>query len=344
VSDPRPALGEVPDAEALGLGSVWISERHDVKEAATLCGAAAALTREMGIATGVTNTNTRHVMVTAAFGATMARLTDGRFTLGFGRGFDQRSAVWGLPLATMARMEDTATLLRRLWTGEKVFGHDGPAGKFAYLSTDIALESPPPLAIAALGPKTQRWAGRVFDAVLLHSHWTPRAVAESVQRIRKGAEEAGRDPQSVKVWTCLVTACDLPEEVELPHVVRRMTTYMQIPGYGELIVNANGWDPGVLEKVRSHALLQGRLADATQFTTDELRQLREIYPEEWFIDSNAVGLPEACAERILADLDAGADGVVLHASAPREMGDLIDAWSKIRPGPRFAGRSSNPGA
>jgi alkanesulfonate monooxygenase SsuD/methylene tetrahydromethanopterin reductase-like flavin-dependent oxidoreductase (luciferase family) len=119
--------------------------------------------------------------------------------LGFGRGFDQRSDVWGVPRATMARMEDTAALLRRLWRGERVIGHDGPADRFGYLSTDIALESPPPLAIAALGPRTQLWAGRIFDAVLLHSHWTPRAVAESVQRIRKGAEEAGRDPRSVKV-------------------------------------------------------------------------------------------------------------------------------------------------
>jgi alkanesulfonate monooxygenase SsuD/methylene tetrahydromethanopterin reductase-like flavin-dependent oxidoreductase (luciferase family) len=120
-----------------------------------------------------------------------------------------------------------------------------------------------------------------------------------------------------------------------------MTTYMQIAGHGELIVNANGWDAGVLEKVRSHPLLGGRLADATQFTTDELR---ELYPEEWLVDSNAVGPPEACAERVLADLDAGADGVVLHASAPREMESLLEAWAKVRPESRFARRSANPGA
>ena len=42
----RPAdlLDEVRAAEALGLGSAWISERFDVKEVGALCGAAAAVT------------------------------------------------------------------------------------------------------------------------------------------------------------------------------------------------------------------------------------------------------------------------------------------------------------
>lgn len=36
-STPADMLGEVRAAEALGVGSAWISERFDVKEAASLC-------------------------------------------------------------------------------------------------------------------------------------------------------------------------------------------------------------------------------------------------------------------------------------------------------------------
>src|SRR5262245_15963182 len=115
VADPRPMFDELDAGERAGLGSVWLSERHDVKEAAVLSGAAAARTRQMGIAVGVTNPNTRHVMVTAAFGATMSALTGGRFALGFGRGFDLRFDMWGVTRVTMAMLEDTARLLRRLW-------------------------------------------------------------------------------------------------------------------------------------------------------------------------------------------------------------------------------------
>jgi probable F420-dependent oxidoreductase len=343
VADPRPMLQEVRDAEAVGLGSVWISERHDVKEAATLSGAAGVVTRDLAVAVGVTNPNTRHLMVTAAFGSTMSALTGGRFALGLGRGFDMRSDMWGIPRVTGKMLEDTAQLLRRLWAGEKIFGHEGAAGKFAYLSLDHTVTQPPPLILAALGPRTQELAGRAFDGVLLHSHWTDQAVADCVARVRRGAERAGRDPDRVQVWSCLVTACDLPEPAELRHVVRRMTTYMQIPGYGELIVDANGWDRTVLDRLRNHPLLQGRFADATEFTDDELRQIRDIYPEEWWTTSNAIGSPERCARRMLDQFAAGAAGIVLHASAPREMHTLLEAYTAVRPAARFTDRSAVPG-
>ena len=103
VTDPKPMLGEVKDAEAAGLGSVWISERQDVKEAATLSGAAGALTSELAIGVGVTNPNTRHIMLTAAIGSTMSALTGGRFALGLGRGFDSRCLF-------LARLSSTAWL------------------------------------------------------------------------------------------------------------------------------------------------------------------------------------------------------------------------------------------
>jgi probable F420-dependent oxidoreductase len=343
VSDPRPMLRELRDAETVGLGSVWISERHDVKEAAVLSGAAGAVTRELAVAVGVTNPNTRHLMLTAAIGSTMSALTGGRFALGLGRGFDLRSDMWGVPRVTGTMLEDTAGLLRRLWAGEKVFGHDGPAGRFAYLSSDYVCEPPPPLVLAALGPKTQVLAGRAFDAVLLHSHWTDRAVAECVARVRRGAEKAGRDPSRVQVWSCLVTACELPEPVELRHVVRRMTTYLQIPGYGELIVDANGWDRAVLERLRAHPVLEGRVADAAEFTDDELRALRDVYPAEWIVAGNAVGSAAHCARRIVDQFDAGATGVILHASAPGEMRTLLDAYAAVRPAWRFDDRSAVPG-
>ncbi|HVO27414.1 MAG TPA: TIGR03857 family LLM class F420-dependent oxidoreductase [Candidatus Margulisiibacteriota bacterium] len=343
VADPQPMLQEVRDAEALGLGSVWISERHDVKESAVLSGAAAAATSELAVAVGVTNPNTRHLMVTAAIGSTMSALSRGRFALGLGRGFDIRSDMWGAPRVTSAMLADTAALLRRLWAGEKIMGHDGPAGRFPYLSLDYVADPPPPLVLAALGPRTQELGGRAFDAVLLHSHWTDQAVADCVQRVRRGAERAGRDPDSVQVWSCLVTACALPEPVELRHVVRRMTTYMQIPGYGELIVDANGWDRAVLDRVRAHPLLQGRLADATEFSDDELRTMRDLYPLQWLADSNAVGDAAHCAQRIVDQFDAGAAGVILHASAPCEMQSLLQAYAAVRPAERFAGRSPVPG-
>ena len=59
---PRELIAEVEQGEALGLGSVFISERFNIKEAATLSGAVGAVSTELGIATAATNHNTRHPM------------------------------------------------------------------------------------------------------------------------------------------------------------------------------------------------------------------------------------------------------------------------------------------
>src|SRR5690606_41573171 len=82
---PAELLDEVPTAEALGLGSVFISERFNIKVAVTLSGAVGATSRRLGIATAATNHNTRHPIVTASYATTMHRLTGGRFTPGLGR-------------------------------------------------------------------------------------------------------------------------------------------------------------------------------------------------------------------------------------------------------------------
>ena len=77
---PRDILVEAREAEELGLGTAFISERYQSKEAATLCGAAGAVTESIQIATACTNHNTRHPMVTAGYALTMHGLTGGRFS------------------------------------------------------------------------------------------------------------------------------------------------------------------------------------------------------------------------------------------------------------------------
>ena len=128
----------------------------------------------------------------------------------------------------------------------------------------------------------------------------------------------------------------------LRHVVRRMTTYMQIPGYGELIVDANGWDRAVLDRLRAHPLLQTGLADAMEFSLDELRQLRDVYPEAWLRESNAVGSPAQCAQRILGQFDLGADAVILHGASPSELAPVVEAYRAVRLPGRFDRVPANP--
>lgn len=332
VTSPAPLAREVPEGAALGLGAVLLSERLNVKESAALCGYAAALAGdEMEVVAALTFPNTRHPMDLAAFGATLSHLAGGGFTLGLGRGVKLMWDQWGEDQPTTAMLEDAAGVLRRLWAGETVSDHDGPLGRFpGNLSLGVDLERPPRIALGALGERTQAMAGRAYDDLLLHSHWTDAGVTRSAARARRAAEEAGRDPDHIRVWAMLVTACEMDEETELQRVVRRMTSYMQWPGYGELICRANDWDPRVLERLRAHPLLEGRLADTADFGADELRRLRdEVYPEEWLREGAATGSAHECAVRAQRQLDAGANRVVLHGSSPAELAGVVSAFEAL---------------
>jgi probable F420-dependent oxidoreductase len=339
---PRPLLDEVREGEALGIGTAFISERFNIKEAATLSGAAAAVSTEIGIATGATNHNTRHPIVTASFATTMHRLTGGRFALGLGRGIQPMFDAFGLPAITTAQTEDFVSLMRRLWRGEVVVGHDGPAGRWPVLVLDPEFNEPIPMLWMAFGPQSLALAGRAFDGVVLHTFFTDETTVRCVNAVRSAAEQAGRDPSSVRVWSVAATVGDhLPEEVRLKKTVGRMATYLQ--AYGDLLVKTNQWDPEVLARFRSDPLVAGfRGSIDAKATTSELEHVASLIPSEWLAPS-ATGSPDQCVDAILGQFDLGADSVILHGASPAELAPIIGAYRARRPADRFDSLSANPG-
>ncbi len=338
---PRDLLDEVREAERLGLGSAFISERFSTKDAPTLSGAAAAVSETIGIATAATNHNTRHPLVTATFATTMHRLSGGRFALGLGRGFDRMFMAMGLPPVTGAQLEDVAGILRRLWKGEAVVGHDGPAGRFAFLQQDAAFDEDIPLLLVAMGERTLELAGRCMDAVVLHTFFSDEAVTRAVAAVRRGADEAGRDPASVRTWSVLATVGDhIDEDLRLKKTVGRLASYLR--GYGDLLVQVNGWDPAVLERFRADPFVQDfRGAFDARATTPELEHLATLLPAEW-MSVAATGTPEQCVEAVLHQFDLGVDSVILHGATPCELAPILPAYRAARP-EHLAGLPANPG-
>jgi 5,10-methylenetetrahydromethanopterin reductase len=338
---PRELLDEVRDAEAMGLGSAFISERFNIKEAATLSGAVGAVSASVGVATAATNHTTRHPMVTASYATTMHRLTDGRFTLGLGRGIAPLFDAYGLPRITTAQMEDFVGLMRRLWRGEMVFSHDGPAGRFPFLHLDASFDEDIPVALTAFGPNSLALAGRAFDAVVLHTFFTDETVVRAVSTVRRAAEEAGRDPASVRIWSCFATVGDhLPEDVRLKKTVGRLATYLQ--GYGDLMVSTNRWDPDVLTRFRADEVVASAPgAIDAKATTEQLTHIATLLPDEW-LEPAATGSPARCVDKVLGQLDLGCDGVILHGASPAELAPIVDEYRTRRP-PSAEGWPANPG-
>lgn len=322
---PRDLIEELRAAEAMGLGTAFISERYHSKEAATLCGAAGAVTSTIRIATAATNHNTRHPMVTAGFALTMHRLTGGRFVLGLGRGIEVLQRAFGIPAITTAQMEDFAGLMRRLLGGETVIGHDGPAGRFPVLRLGSDVDAAVPLGMVAFGPNTLKMAGRCYDEVVLHTFFTDETTARAVSTVKESAERAGRDPAEVKVWSCFATIGDhIPHERRLMKTVGRMATYLQ--AYGELMVRTNRWNPSVLDRFRADPVVQGFQGGIDQTATPEqLEQIGRLIPDAW-LASAATGSPDQCVDAIEGQLALGCDGVILHGATPTELAPIVEAY------------------
>ncbi|MFT4519545.1 MAG: 5,10-methylenetetrahydromethanopterin reductase [Halioglobus sp.] len=335
ISDPQRTLAEVPLAERLGLGSIWPAERYDFKNVEVLCGAAAAVSSDIKIATGLMNYPTHHPMELCSFGATMSHLSSNRFAMGFGRGFDALYDIFGTPRANMQGLTDTAEVLRLLWSGQ-TFSGENSLGNFPFLYMSEPPQNAPPLLLGAVGPKTLALAGRCYDGALLHPCLTNQAISEAVKIVGDAAEKAGRGRDACKVWATLVVAADQDEDETSAIGPARLLTYLHMENYGEMICKVNHWDDQVLKEVRAHPLFEGGKSADQDFTRYETAEVAALFPDHWMRDSAALGSAEHCASRINDQFDAGADGVLFHGSLPRQVEGLLDAYRKVRRSEHFA--------
>lgn len=327
---PATLMDEARRGEQLGFGTAFISERWNVKEAASLTGAACAVTTSMQIATAATNHNTRHPLITASWATTMHRLSGGRFTLGIGRGIGAIYSAFGVPKVTTAQMADFAQVMRRLWHGEVIIGHDGPLGKYPVMVLDPDFNEDIRLALVAFGPRTLALGGELFDDVILHTYFTPETLQRCVRTVKDAAERVGRDPDSVRVWSCFATVGDhLPEELRLKKTVARLATYLQ--GYGDLMVTTNDWDPAVLQRFRADTVV-GSIGGGIDHkaTAEQIEHIATLIPQDW-LEPAATGTARQCVDRIRLEFDLGADAVIMHGGTPDELEPVIAKYREMVP-------------
>jgi probable F420-dependent oxidoreductase len=246
--------------------------------------------------------------------------------LGIGRGIGPLFDAYGMPRITTAQMEDFATVMRRLWHGETIIGHDGPLGSYPVLRLDPTFDEDIPLGLVAFGPNSLELGGRAFDHVILHTFFTDETLQRCVRTVKDAAERAGRDPADVTVWSCFATIGDhLPEATRLKKTVGRLATYLQ--AYGDLMVETNRWDPAVLAAFRSDAMVAtfpGAIDVGA--TTEQLEHIATLIPDEWLAPS-ATGTADQCAAAVRGQFDLGADAVIMHGASPDELAPIVDSYA-----------------
>jgi|SRR5271169_485506 len=327
VSDPLPGLEQAVIAERIGLGSVWVAERWEKKEIAATLGAISQRTSRVKLVAGMTHFGTRHPIVLAGMGSTLQALSGGRFVLGFGRSV---AFVWknlGVPVPVSAAMADYAQILRALWRGETV-SYDGPAGRYPAMRMPEIPATPPPMILAAIGPKTLALAGTHFDGAVLHPFLTLEGVARSVAIVRQAAQEAGRDPLAVKIYSEVVVAPDCSEEQIMSTVYQRAITYFSVKDIGANLIKMNSWDTAPVDALLANPRFLN--IESQKGSHDELRaRMREavsLLPAEWMTEGAAIGTAAQVAARLRDYRRAGADEIVLHGTTTDRLGSLVDIY------------------
>lgn len=185
------------------VGRAW----DPIPEPWVTLGALAGLGTGLRLGTLVSPVTFRAPGITAKAAATLDVLTGGRAFLGIGAGWWQREHdAYGLGFPPAARrldeLEGAIETIRALWaTGTKPYaGHrvSLPETTFYPRPTDRL-----PIIVGGSGARTLAIAGRVADACNVPSDES--LLAGRIEAVRRSAERARRDPDSVAV-----TVLDLP--------------------------------------------------------------------------------------------------------------------------------------
>ena len=134
--------------------------------------------------------------------ATLDVLTDGRLDVGLGIGWlPHEYAAAGVPFTRRgARMEEYLRCLQALWTQDPVEF----AGEFYTVPRSrtgiVPVQRPhPPVLVGGAAPAALRRAGRLAQGWISSTRQDLTRIGESVQLVRAGAREAGRDPAAVRI-------------------------------------------------------------------------------------------------------------------------------------------------
>lgn len=202
------ALEQAELAEEVGFDSIWVAEHHGPHEAYSpspllSLAAFAARTRRVKLGVCVLLLPLYPPTQVAEEAALVDVFSGGRLILGIGTGgshtrdFD----AYGIPVADrFSRLEESISLLRRLWAGEEVT-HEGRHFRVESFTLGPLPRQPggPPLWIGARGPRSIRRAARLGDALLTVIMAPLDALVEHRRIYEESVRALGRDPSRAAV-------------------------------------------------------------------------------------------------------------------------------------------------
>ena len=189
-----PELAHV--AEQAGFDSFWVSNDLFLRSVWVILAAAARATERIQLGTCIVNPYTMHPSEIAMAAATLDELSGGRALLGISSGADDFLGWVGLraerPVTTV---KNTITVLRRLFTGERVEGWS----EEAYMRFS---QRPIPIYVGAMSPHMLALIGSDADGGL-PLLFPPEHFSTVLEYVRSGADQAGRNIGQIDLAACI---------------------------------------------------------------------------------------------------------------------------------------------
>ncbi|TCK21913.1 LLM class flavin-dependent oxidoreductase [Pseudonocardia endophytica] len=279
-------------AEQAGLDSVWMADGYYARDPLVSLAAVGAATERVLLGTSVLNPYTRHPAALAMAFATLDELSGGRAVIGIGSGAqhqvaDQMGYDGSRPLTAVREAID---VLEQMATGHEV-RYDGKVITARGPRLVIRGARQLPIYVGAVGPKMLQLAGRRGAGAFV-PQTSPEFVRAAVKDVAKGAADAGRDPRDVDIAAMIVLAV-ADDEADAQRTVGPLLGILMLAPEAERILQGNGLDPGIADRLRA-AFAAGGVREVARTVTPEM------------IDKLAIaGPPDLCRAKLQELVDAG---------------------------------------
>ena len=188
-------------AESIGYDSFWLPENHfstnAIPDPLMLLAGVAAGTASIRLATTSYLLPLRNPLQAAEQVAVLDQLSEGRVTLGIGRGYAPTMLqAFNVPAKEKRqRFETCLSIMRQAWAGEPVILDD--AGNSVTLDPLPVQRPHPPLWVAAFGPKALAQAGRLGLPYLASPMETMSTLEANYERHNQAVTAAGHAQISI---------------------------------------------------------------------------------------------------------------------------------------------------
>ncbi len=317
----RSDLGGVSEAarqdEADGWDGLVFTDSQNLRmDVFVVMAFAAAATNRLKVSPGVTNPVTRHPAASASAIAAIQSESRGRASYGIGRG-DSALAYIGRAPSSVATFERYVRHVHSLLNGGTVAFDELPSDG-AVLDTLALAEQPSeswlrwldpsvaavPVEVVASGPKTIAVGGRRADMVTFTVGADPTRLRWGIDTARAAAEEAGRDPATLRFGVYLNVACHPDRRFGRRLVSGGLASFSRfVAMHGATTGPLSDSARGVVEGIREHYDMRHH-GEPDSAQTDVLTDA--------FIDEFAVvGDPDEFVARIGEIVALGVDRIVM---------------------------------